>query len=80
MRSFTTDEHVEDVVNFYRDEWGERANGEPGYTITNFKEPWLLITRIEDGWLMTVQVQPDDDDGTVGLLGPQSVARSPPRS
>lgn len=68
VRTFTTKEATEDVVNFYREEWGEQ-NGEPGYTIMNLKEPWVLITRIEDDYLMTVQVRPTADDGTEGLLG-----------
>jgi hypothetical protein len=75
VRTFTTKEATEDVVNFYRDEWGE-LNGEPGYTIMNLKEPWVLITRIEDDYLMTVQVRPTADDGTEGLLG---ISRLPDR-
>lgn len=68
VRTFTTKEATPDVVNFYREEWGEQ-NGEPGYTVMNLKEPWILITRIEDDYLMTVQVRPTADDGTEGLLG-----------
>lgn len=69
VRTFETSESTADVVNFYRDEWGEERNSEPGFTVMNLKEPWILITRIEDGYLMTVQVRPMANDGTEGLIG-----------
>jgi hypothetical protein len=69
VRTFETKESTADVVNFYRDEWGEERNSEPGFTVMNLKEPWILITRIEDGYLMTVQVRPTANEGTEGLIG-----------
>lgn len=81
VRTFETKESTPDVVNFYRDEWGEERNSEPGFTVTNFKEPWILITRIEDGYLMTVQVRPTANEGTEGLLGLSKLPerRRPPK-
>ncbi|MFP6682038.1 MAG: hypothetical protein VCB07_07570 [Gammaproteobacteria bacterium] len=69
VRTFETKESTADVVNFYRDEWGEERNSEPGFTVMNLREPWILITRIEDGYLMTVQVRPTANEGTEGMLG-----------
>jgi len=68
IRTFSSKDSAQDVVDFYRKEWGEEKNAEPGYTISNLKQPWTLISRIEDGYLMTVQVRADDDDGSVGTL------------
>lgn len=76
VQTFTTKESATDVINFYRDEWSEERNSDPGYTVQNLKEPWVLITRIEDGYLITIQVQPTADGGTQGLIG---VSRLPDR-
>lgn len=74
IRTFRSDESAQDFVDFYRDEWGETGNSDPGYTVNNFKDPWTIISRIEDGYLLTVQVQSDGDDGSIGTL---AVSRLP---
>ena len=77
VRTFTSTESAQEIVDFYREEWGEEKNPEPGYTVNNLKQPWTLITRIEDDYLMTVQVQPSDNEGSKGML---AVSRLPDRN
>jgi hypothetical protein len=77
VRTFTSTESAQEIVDFYREEWGEEKNSEPGYTVNNLKQPWTLITRIEDDYLLTVQVQESDNDGSKGML---AVSRLPDRN
>ena len=76
VRQFDTKESLEDVVAFYRDEWGDGADDEPRYTITNVNPPWTVVSRVEDEYLMTVQVQPTNDGGSWGFL---ALSRLPAR-
>ena len=77
VRTFQSTDSAQEIVDFYRKEWGEEGNPvDPGYTVTNLKEPWTLITRIEDNYLMTVQVQADWNDGSKGML---AISRLPDR-
>jgi hypothetical protein len=68
IRTFTSKESAQDVVDFYREEWGESRNAEPGYTINNLKKPWTLISRIENEYLITVQVRADSDDASFATV------------
>jgi hypothetical protein len=73
-RQITSLESTEEVVDFYREEWGKKARNEPGFTVTNAQVPWTIISRIEDGYLMTVQVRDTDTGGCEGML---SMSRLP---
>ncbi|MGR9091520.1 MAG: hypothetical protein ACU85U_13160 [Gammaproteobacteria bacterium] len=77
VRTFTSTESAQEIVDFYREEWGEDKNAEPGYTVNNLKQPWTIIARIEDDYLMTVQVQPSDNEGSKGML---AISRLPDRN
>jgi hypothetical protein len=74
VQRFTTKDSIEDVLQFYHDEWSTPRGDEPGYTVTNVNPPWSVISRIEDGFLMTVQVQPASNGGSAGFL---SLSRLP---
>jgi hypothetical protein len=74
IRRFTTKESLEDVLQFYHDEWSAPRGDEPGYTVSNVNVPWTVISRIEDEHLMTVQVQSASNGGSGGFL---SISRLP---
>jgi len=73
VRMFTTDDEVEDVLIFYREEWADPvAEGGPGFAAEDLAmRPWRLLTRVEDGYVMTVQVQP----GKGGSWGYLAISR-----
>lgn len=70
VRAFVTEDTVEDVVDFYKDEWQTPpVPGAPGYALdTEAIAPWTLLTRVEDDYVMTVQVMPRKPDGAFGFL------------
>ncbi|TDJ64974.1 MAG: hypothetical protein E2O36_00835 [Proteobacteria bacterium] len=68
-RHFSSRESTEEIIDFYREEWGKKARRDPAFTVTNVHAPWTIISRIEDGYLMTVQVRATDTGGSEGLLG-----------
>lgn len=70
VRAFTTDDSVEDVVEFYQDEWQDPpVPGAPGFALeTEALAPWTLLTRVEDDYVMTVQVMERKPDGAFGFL------------
>lgn len=70
VRSFVSDDPVEDVVAFYQDLWQEPpVKGAPGVAYEpDALAPWHLLTRVEDGYVMTVQVQPSNSQGSFGYL------------
>ncbi len=77
VRLFSSDDSAQDILDFYREQWGEGASHDPGFTQTNLQEPWTMISRIEDNYLMTVQVQPTSSGGSKGILG---LSRLPERN
>jgi hypothetical protein len=68
IRAFQTRDAIEDVVDFYREEWDDADDGGNGYIINKAAEPWVVISRIEEGFLMTVQVQATGKDRAWGYL------------
>lgn len=68
IRAFTTRDALEDVIDFYREEWDDGDDGGNGYIINKAAEPWVVISRIEEDFLMTVQVQTDTKKGAWGYL------------
>jgi hypothetical protein len=76
VRQFNTKDSLEDVVDFYREQWRDDGSDQPGYTVTNINPPWTVVSRIEDEYLMTVQVQPTNDGGSWGFL---ALSRLPDR-
>lgn len=63
IRAFHTKESIEDVVEFYRNEWKRPVEKDkPGFMETIDAAPWYIISRIEDGYLLTVQVQVNKND------------------
>lgn len=77
VRQFTTEDELDRVLDFYRDEWDDGDDEKPGYVINDLSPPWISISRIEDDYMLLVQVQPTDDGGTLGYL---SVGKLPTRS
>ncbi|MGE3775004.1 MAG: hypothetical protein AB7I32_18920 [Gammaproteobacteria bacterium] len=86
VRAFTTEDSVEDVVDFYEDEWQDPpVDGAPGYALDSETiAPWTLLTRVEDDYVMTVQVMERKPDGAFGFLAlgrlpePGERPRAPP--
>ncbi|MGE0486031.1 MAG: hypothetical protein AB7Q81_17925 [Gammaproteobacteria bacterium] len=70
VRSFVSDDTVEDIVAFYQELWKEPpVQGAPGVAYEpDALAPWHLLTRVEDGYVMTVQVQPSNSQGSFGYL------------
>jgi len=70
VRAFTTDDSVEDVVDFYKEEWQDPpVEGAPGFALdTDSIAPWTLLTRVEDDYVMTVQVMERKPSGAFGFL------------
>jgi hypothetical protein len=68
VRRFTTQAGVEEVVDFYRKEWGDGTPAQPGFVVNTMTPPWFVISRMEDDYLMTVQVQ-HAGKGAWGYLG-----------
>jgi hypothetical protein len=71
IRAFHTKDSIEDVVEFYRNEWKRPVEkGKPGFMETIDAAPWYIISRVEDGYLLTVQVQvkQNDPSGSWGYL------------
>lgn len=70
VRAFTTDDTVEDIVEFYQDAWEDPpVPGAPGYALeTEAIAPWTLLTRVEDDYVMTVQVMKRKPSGAFGFL------------
>ena len=63
VRAFHTNDSIEDVVKFYREEWKRPINKQtPGFMETIDAAPWYIISRVEDGYLLTVQVQVKAND------------------
>ncbi len=80
VRRFHTKKSIEDVVEFYRDEWKRPISKDmPGFNETIDAAPWYIISRIEDGYLLTVQVQveQDNDSSSWGYL---SMSRLPAKN
>lgn len=77
VQLFSSDDSAQEILDFYREQWGTGASHDPGFTQTNLQEPWTMISRIEDKYLMTVQVQPTSSGGSKGILG---LSRLPERS
>lgn len=76
VRQFNTKESLEEVIDFYREEWSHGIGRGPGYTVTNINQPWTVISRIEGKYLMTVQIQPASNGGSWGFL---ALSRLPER-
>lgn len=75
VRQFTTKHSLDEVLEFYKDEWRTSPEPpQPGFLINDLAPPWITISRIEDGYMLLVQVQPAGDDGALGYL---SVSRLP---
>lgn len=70
VRSFLTDDSVEEVVEFYKALWAEPPTPKaPGYAYEpEVLAPWHLVTRVEDGYVLTVQVQKRAPSGAFGYL------------
>jgi hypothetical protein len=70
VRAFTTEDTVEEVVEFYEQAWHDPpVDGAPGLAIdTEAIAPWTLLTRVEDDHVMTVQVMPRKPSGAFGFL------------
>lgn len=80
VRRFQTKKSIEDVVEFYREEWKRPISKDmPGFNETIDAAPWYIISRIEDGYLLTVQVQVEqnDDSSSWGYL---SMSRLPAKN
>ena len=69
IRQFTSNNSVNQILDYYRQYWPKGTEEKPGYTETDILTPWIIITRVEDGYLMTVQVTENGDRGSRGLLG-----------
>ena len=75
VRQFTTKHSLDEVLEFYKDEWQTSLEPpQPGFLINDLAPPWITISRIEHGYMLLVQVQSADDDGALGYL---SVSRLP---
>jgi len=58
---------VEELLQFYRQQWNDGSNGRSGYREANVAS-WHVISRLEDGYLYTVQVQKNNGFGIKGYL------------
>lgn len=64
---FESNRGVDDLLQFYRQQWNDSPNGRSGYREASVAS-WHVISRLEDGYLYSVQVQEKDNFGSRGYL------------
>lgn len=64
---FSSDTSSESTLNFYRKQWQSHPDYTPGYR-ESWVSPWHILARTESGKLITLQIQDDSDNSSLGYF------------
>lgn len=64
---FTSDSSSESTLNFYRKQWQSHPDYTPGYRESRVS-PWHILARTESGKLITLQIQDDSENSSLGYF------------
>lgn len=64
---FTSETSSENTLNYYRKQWQSHPDYSPGYR-ESWVSPWHILARTESGKLITLQIQDDSENSSLGYF------------